>query len=391
MNYNIQIFNNIHQEGIRRLSENGYQTGSEIESPHGIVLRSYSLHDHTFSPQTLAIGRAGAGVNNIPIEKCTESGIVVFNTPGANANAVKELVLTGLLLASRKIYQGINWVQSLKDKGEEIPKLVEKGKKNFAGPEIQGKTLGVIGLGAIGMQVANAAESLGMRVTGYDPYISVDAAWQLSKYVRKAPSLDALLRQSDYITLHMPLNDSTKNFIDKSKIQLMKEGVRILNFARAGLINLPDLMEAIDQEKVAYYVTDFPSQEQIDHPKIITFPHLGASTPESEKNCAIMAVTQLMDFLENGNIKNSVNFPIADLPRTDGPRLVIINKNIPAMVGQITGLLADLNINISDLLNQHRGDIAYNIIDLDDRIQESQVQKLRDIEGVMRVRYLNGN
>jgi D-3-phosphoglycerate dehydrogenase len=391
MGYRIQVFNHIHQEGLRRLAENGYQVDPEIANPHAVVLRSHSLHDHVFSPETLAIGRAGAGVNNIPVDKCSESGVVVFNTPGANANAVKELVIAGLLMSSREIFRGINWVQSLKDQGDAIPKLVEKGKSNFAGPEIQGKTLGVIGLGAIGMQVANAAESLGMRVTGYDPYISVDAAWQLSKYVRKAPNLDALLRQSDYITLHMPLNDGTRNFIDKQKIAQMKDSVRILNFARAGLVNLKDLMEAIDQEKVGRYVTDFPSQEQIDHPKIITFPHLGASTPESEKNCAIMAASQLIDFLDNGNIRNSVNFPIADLPRTDGPRLVVINRNIPAMVGQITGLLAELQINISDLLNQHRGDIAYNIIDLDNKIQESQVQKLREIEGVIRVRYLNGD
>jgi D-3-phosphoglycerate dehydrogenase len=227
-----------------------------------------------------------------------------------------------------------------------------------------------------------------MRVTGYDPYISIDSAWQLSKYVRKAPSLDALLRQSDYITLHMPLTDSTKDFINRSRIELMKNGVRILNFARAGLINMNDMLEGIENEKIACFVTDFPAEELIDHPKIITFPHLGASTPESEKNCALMAVSQLMDYLENGNIKNSVNFPAVDMPRTDGPRLVVVNANIPAMVGQITGLLADLKINISDMLNQHRGDIAYNIIDLDEEIQESQVQKLWDIEGIMRVRYL---
>lgn len=386
--YSVQVFNNIHQEGLKRLKESSYQTGSDLSAPDAILLRSHSLHDYLFNSSTIAIARAGAGVNNIPIDKCTESGIVVFNTPGANANAVKELVLAALMLSSRKIYQGISWVQSLKGKGDEVPKLVEKGKSNFAGPEIQGKTLGVIGLGAIGMLVANAAESLGMRVTGYDPYISVDAAWQLSKYVRKAPSLDALLRQSDYITLHMPLAESTRDFIDKSKIELMKTGVRILNFARAGLIKMDDLLEAIEQEKVACFVTDFPSQHLIDHPRIITFPHLGASTPESEKNCAVMAVSQLMDFMENGNIKNSVNFPIADLPRTEGPRLVVANENIPAVLGQITGLLADQQINIADMLNQHRGNMAYNIIDLDAEIQKSQIQKLKEIEGVLRVRYL---
>ncbi len=388
MSYSVQVFNSIHHEGLKRLHENGYQTGSDVSSPDAILLRSYALHDYALNDKLLAIARAGAGVNNIPVESCTRSGIVVFNTPGANANAVKELVLAGLLLASRKIHQGISWTQSLADKGDEIPGLVEKEKKNFAGPEIQGKTLGVIGLGAIGMLVANAAESLGMRVTGYDPYISVDAAWQLSKYVRKAPSLEALLRQSDYITLHMPLNDNTRNFISKPRLQLMKSGVRILNFARAGLIDIGDLTEAMEQQKVACFVTDFPNKELVAHPNVIPFPHLGASTPESEKNCAIMAVTQLLDYLENGNIKNSVNFPIANLPRTEGPRLVVINQNIPAMVGQITGVLADQQINISDMLNQHRGDIAYNIIDLDAEIQDSQIAKLRDIDGVITVRYL---
>jgi D-3-phosphoglycerate dehydrogenase len=334
------------------------------------------------------VARAGAGVNNIPIEDCTKNGIVVFNTPGANANAVKELVIAALMLSSRKIYQGITWANSLQDNGNDIPGLVEKGKANFAGPEIQGKTLGVIGLGAIGMLVANAAESLGMKVVGYDPYISVDAAWQLSKYVRKASSLDALLRQSDYITLHMPLMDITRDFIDKTKISLMKNGVRILNFARAGLVNTVDLLEAVEQKKVSCFVTDFPDEKLISHQNIITFPHLGASTPESEKNCAVMAVDQLIDYLEHGNIKNSVNFPVADLPRTGGPRLIVINENIPAMVGQITNVLADQQVNISDMLNQHRENIAYNIIDLDDEIQATQLQKLQEIDGVMRVRYL---
>lgn len=390
MSFKVQVFNKISNEGLKKLTEHGYETGDDINSPDAILLRSLSLIDYPLSSSIKAVARAGAGVNNIPLEKCTRAGIVVFNTPGANANAVKELVIAALMLSSRKIYQGISWANSLKDQGDEIPKLVEKGKANFAGPEIQGKTLGVIGLGAIGMLVANAAESLGMGVTGYDPYISVDAAWQLSKYVRKAPSLDSLLRQSDYITLHLPLTEDTQSFIDRSKIELMKNGVRILNFARAGLINLTDMLEAIDNAKVACYVTDFPEEQLVGNPNIITFPHLGASTPESEKNCAIIAVTQLIDFLENGNIKNSVNFPTADLPRTEGPRLVVINENVPAMVGQITNVLAEQQINISDLLNQHRNHIAYNIIDLDDPIRETQIQKLRDIKGVMSVRYLEG-
>ncbi|GJM29892.1 MAG: D-3-phosphoglycerate dehydrogenase [Cyclobacteriaceae bacterium] len=389
MSFKVQVFNKIDNAGLQRISDQGYKHGADFEQPDAILLRSYSLHEYQFAPGLLAVARAGAGVNNIPIEACTKRGIVVFNTPGANANAVKELVITGLMLSSRKIYQGITWANSLDGSGSEIPKLIEKGKSNFAGPEIQGKTLGVIGLGAIGMLVANAAENLGMKVVGYDPYISVDAAWQLSKYVKKAPSLESLLRHSDYISLHMPLMDSTKNFIDKSKIALMKNGVRILNFARAGLVNNSDIMEAVQQQKVACFVTDFPDEHLISHPNIISYPHLGASTPESEKNCAVMAVEELIDYLENGNIKNSVNFPLAELPRTDGPRLIVINENIPAMVGQITNVLADQQINISDMLNQHRGNIAYTIIDLDDKIQSTQLKKLQEIAGVMRVRYLD--
>ena len=388
MSYSVQVFNKIASEGLKRLADQSYETGESLSAPDAFLLRSYSLHDYQIPSSVEAIARAGAGVNNIPVDDCTKDGIVVFNTPGANANAVKELVIAGLILSSRKIYQGINWTNALKGQGEAIPKLVEKGKSNYAGPEIQGKTLGVVGLGAIGMLVANAAESLGMRVIGYDPYISIDAAWQLSKYVRKAPSLDVLLRQSDYITLHVPLVDSTRNFLNTSRFAQMKNGVRILNFARAGLINREDLFEAIDNQKVSCFVTDFPDETLVGHPNIIPFPHLGASTPESEKNCAIMAVEQLQDYLENGNIKNSVNFPSADIPRTSGPRLTVTNENVPAMVGQITNVLAEQQINISDMLNQHRGEIAYNIIDLDDNIKEEQIEKLREIEGVINVRYL---
>lgn len=391
MGFKIQVFNSIASEGLGKLHEDFYQTGPAVESPDALILRSHSLHNHQFAPNTLAVARAGAGVNNIPVELCTEAGIVVFNTPGANANAVKELVIAGLLLSSRKIPQGISWAKSLVGKGDEVPKLIEKGKSNYAGPEIHGKTLGVIGLGAIGMLVANAAESLGMRVIGHDPYISIDAAWQLSKYVKKAPSLDALFKMSDYISLHVPLIDATKNLLNRSRFAQMKAGVRILNFARGGLVDEEALFEALDNHKVACFVTDFPNERQLNHQNIIAFPHLGASTPESEKNCAIMAVDQLSDFLEHGNIRNSVNFPSADLPRTQGPRLIVTNKNIPAMVGQITSLLAEQQINISDMLNQHRGDIAYTIIDLDNEIQKDQLQRIRSIEGVIRARYLPAN
>ncbi len=388
MAFKIQTFDKIASDGLKRFPLESYEVASEFSSPDGILLRSYSLHEYSFPTSVKAIARAGAGVNNIPIKKCTDSGIVVFNTPGANANAVKELVLTAMLLSSRKITQGINWSQSLKGKGEDVPKLVEKGKANFVGPEIMGKTLGVIGLGAIGMLLANAAESLGMRVIGYDPYISIDAAWQLSKYVEKARSLDALLAESDYISIHVPLMDSTRGFLDKSKFAIMKDGVRIMNFAREGLLNKDDLLDALKSGKVALHVTDFPEEDFLGHENIITIPHLGASTPESETNCALMAVDQLKNYLENGNIKNSVNFPSADMPRNGGSRIIIANKNVPAMVGKVTNVLADQHINIADMLNQHRDEIAYNIIDVDGDIKEEQIDKIKTIEGVILARVL---
>jgi len=334
------------------------------------------------------IGRAGAGVNNIPLDKCTENGIVVFNTPGANANAVKELVIASMLLSSRNLVEGINWGSTLIGKGDDVPKLVEKGKSDFVGPELYGKTLGVIGLGAIGMLVANAGEALGMRVVGFDPYISIDSAWALSKNVEKATSLDHLLGEADYISLHIPLLDSTKGFINASKLATMKDGVRIMNFARGGLVNREDLFAAFESNKVASFITDFPDEELLKHDKVIGIPHLGASTPESESNCAVMVVDQVRDFMENGNIKNSVNFPNTGMARNGGFRLIIANKNIPKMVGNITSVLADEDINIADMLNKHRGDIAYNIIDIDHEITEEQVQKIRNIEGIIMVRAL---
>lgn len=388
MAFKIQTFDKIASEGLKQFPLERYEVASEFNSPDGILLRSYSLHEYAFPSSVKAIARAGAGVNNIPIKKCTDAGVVVFNTPGANANAVKELVLTAMLLSSRKITQGINWSQSLKGKGDEVPKLVEKGKSNFVGPEIMGKTLGVIGLGAIGMLVANAAESLGMRVIGYDPYISIDAAWQLSKYVEKARSLDALLAESDYISIHVPLMDTTRGFLDKSKFAIMKDGVRIMNFAREGLINKEDLLVALKNGKVAVHVTDFPEEDFLGHDNIITIPHLGASTPESETNCALMAVNQLKNFLENGNIRNSVNFPSADMPRNGGSRIIIANKNVPAMVGKITNVLADQHINIADMLNQHRDEIAYNIIDVDGDIKDEQIAKIKEIDGIILARVL---
>lgn len=386
--FKIQTLNKISTTGLQRFPMEQYEIASEFSSPDAILVRSAKMHDMEFAASLKAIGRAGAGVNNIPLDVCTDKGIVVFNTPGANANAVKELVVAAMLLSSRNLTNGINWARGLVGKGDEVPKLVEKGKSNFVGPELYGKTLGVIGLGAIGMLVANAAESLGMRVVGFDPYISIDSAWALSKDVEKAISLDNLLSEADYLSLHIPLMDSTSGFINKSKFDIMKDGVRIMNFARGGLVNKADLFDAFESGKVASFVTDFPEEELLKHDQVIGIPHLGASTPESESNCAVMAVDQVKDFLENGNIKNSVNFPESGMPRNGGYRLIIANKNIPKMVGNITSVLADEDINIADMLNKHRGDIAYNIIDIDGEISEEHVQKIRDIEGIIMVRLL---
>jgi D-3-phosphoglycerate dehydrogenase len=384
--FKIQTLNKISSTGLSLLPYDNYESASEISNPDAILVRSFKMHDMELPENLLAIGRAGAGVNNIPVDKCSDRGIVVFNTPGANANAVKELVLASLFLSSRNIVGGIKWAQNLVGKGDEVPKLIEKGKSSFVGPEISGKTLGIIGLGAIGRLVANAVESLGMKVIGFDPYISVDAAWGLSQYVKKAKGFEHLFSLSDYVSLHVPLTADTTNLIDKSKFAMMKDGVRILNFARGGLINPQDLFEALESGKVACMVTDFPNEAMLKHDKIIGIPHLGASTPESELNCAVMAVNQIRDYLEDGNIKNSVNFPEAEMPRNGSCRLCIVNENIPKMVGQITTVLANENINIEEMLNRHHERLAYNIIDINQDLTEEQIQKIKDIEGVIRVR-----
>ena len=384
--FKIQTLNKISTVGLSLLPLDNYESASEISHPDAILVRSFKMHDMEMPESLLAIGRAGAGVNNIPVDTCSEKGIVVFNTPGANANAVKELVLASLFLSSRDIVGGIAWAKTLIGEGGEVPKLVEKGKSNFVGPEISGKTLGIIGLGAIGRLVSNAAESLGMKVSGYDQYISVDAAWGLSQYVKKAKGIEHLFSQSDYVSLHIPLTDDTKGLIDKSKFKMMKEGVRLMNFARGGLIHEADLIEALDSGKVARLVTDFPSENMLKHEKIIGIPHLGASTPESESNCAVMAVNQVKEYLENGNIKNSVNFPEAEMPRNGSCRLCIVNQNIPKMVGQITTVLANEDINIEEMLNRHHEGLAYNIIDVDQSVTEDQIKKIKSIEGVIRVR-----
>ena len=386
--FKIQTLNKIAMIGLEGFPREQYEIASEILNPDAILVRSADMHSMTLPASVQAIGRAGAGVNNIPVEQCSKRGIVVFNTPGANANGVKELVLAGLLLSSRRIVAGIEWVQTLKGKGKEVGPLVEKGKNDFVGPEIKGKKLGVIGLGAIGVMVANDALGLGMEVAGYDPYISVEAAWGLARTVRRAISLDMLLAQSDYIPLHVPLADQTKGMLNRDKFGLMKKGVRIVNLARGGLVKNADLIEAMKAGTVACYVTDFPDDDLLTVPNVIPIPHLGASTPEAEDNCAVMAVEQVRDYLENGNVKNSVNFPACALPSMGRDRIVVANANVPNMVGQITTVLAADRINIADMMNKSAGDFAYNIIDIDGDVSQTQVEKLRKIEGVIMARLI---
>ncbi len=386
--YKLLTLNKISPKGLDLLPRDDYEYASELVNPDAVLVRSQKMHDMEIPASVKAIGRAGAGVNNIPVDQCSEKGIVVFNTPGANANGVKELVLMGLFMSSRKTYRGITWAKGLKGKGAEVSKLVEKGKSNFTGPEIKGKKLGVVGLGAIGVMVANDALALGMEVAGYDPFMSVDSAWGLSRSVKKAISLDNLLAESDYISIHMPLNDETRGKINKEKFSLMKKGVRILNFARGELVNNADLLDAIEQDIVDRYVTDFPTDELLDIDNVIPIPHLGASTPESEENCAVMAVNQIRDYLEHGNIKNSVNFPKCTLPSSGTQRITIANKNVPNMIGQFTQILAEQKINISDFLNKSRGDYAYNIIDIDGTVSDDVIEKLRNVEDVIMVRVI---
>ena len=385
----IQTLNKISPIGLELFPREDYEVASEIPNPDAIILRSFKMHDMELPLSLKAIGRAGAGVNNIPVEKCTERGIVVFNTPGANANSVKELVLMSLFVSSRKIYEGINWAKALAGKGSEVPKLVEQGKSQFAGPEIKGKKLGVIGLGAIGVMVANDAEALGMEVSGFDPFISVESAWGLSRSVKKAVSLDNLISESDYITIHVPLDDKTKSLINKDKFALMKKNVRLLNFSRGGLVNNEDLKEALAEGTVAVYVTDFPDEDLLSEPNVIPVPHLGASTPEAEDNCAVMAVNQVRDFLEFGNIRNSVNFPECSMAPSAKNRIIVANKNVPAMVGQITTILADSGINIVDMLNRSRGDLAHNIIDCENGVAEEVLTRIRQINGVIMTRLIS--
>lgn len=385
--YNVLTLNSISEVGLNKLNPKKYVFGNEIADPDGIILRSYDMHQMELPETLAAVARAGAGTNNIPIDKCSEKGIVVFNTPGANANAVKELVLTGIFLSSRKIVAGIEWAKELKGK-ENVDKLVEKGKGQFTGPEIMGKKLGVIGLGAIGVLVANAAISLGMEVYGYDPFLSVDAAWSLSSKVKRAGTREELVAECDYITIHVPLNDNTRGMYNKELFEITKPGARLLNFARGGIVDTAALKEAIDKGIITEYITDFPDAEVIELDNVICIPHLGASTPESEENCAEMAALELKQYLEYGNIKNSVNFPACSIPYTGKARLAILHRNIKGMVGAVANAISDEGLNIDNMVNNNKGEYAYTLIDLDtfDGKQDDIAAKLAKVEGILKVR-----
>lgn len=382
--FNVLTLNKIAKCGLDQLNDNYKITDDVTVDADGIILRSYKMHDMELPQSLKAVARAGAGTNNIPIDKCTEKGIVVFNTPGANANAVKELVIAGMLLASRDVIGGVAWANTLT--GDDVDKQVEKGKSNFAGCEIKGKTLGIIGLGAIGILVANAAYALGMEVIGYDPYLSVDSALKLSRHVKKANSPEEVYAAADFITIHVPLMDSTRNTINAEAFSQMKDGVVILNFARGGLVNNADIKKAIADGKVAKYVVDFTDSETVNQNGIINIPHLGASTEESEDNCAVMAAQELADYLENGNILNSVNFPNCSLPEDNVGRIAIAHKNVPSVIAKFTEILS--GVNISDMINKSKGELAYTIINTDHTIPAEAVEKLNQIEAVIKVRVI---
>lgn len=381
--YTIKTINNISASGLAHFDDQ-YHIDADATTEDGIIVRSAALHDMQFPKELKAIARAGAGVNNIPVERCSEEGIVVFNTPGANANAVKELVFCGLLMSARKIYEGITWAQS-NDKDADVAKLVEKEKKNFAGSELLGKSIGVIGLGAIGIQVANLALKFGMKVYGYDPYISIDAAWNLSRSVQHAKTLDDIYRNCDYITVHVPLCDETKGFLNDEAIAKMKDGVHLLNFARGGLIDDTSVLANLQTGKVATYVTDFPTAQLLGVDNVITIPHLGASTDEAEENCVLKAVAEIKDFLENGNILNSVNFPNVTMDRSGVLRIALVHKNIPKMLAKIADTLSQGDVNIENMINKSKKDYAYTLVDVSDQVDEKVLADLNGIEGIIRV------
>lgn len=389
--YTIKTLNNIAETGLAKLPEETFTIDNNAENPEGIILRSYDMHKMELNKNLLAVARAGAGTNNIPIDRCTEMGVPVFNTPGANANAVKELVLAALFASSRRIIAGSNWVQTLQNTDTDVEKAIEAGKKQFQGPEIAGKTLGVIGLGAIGVQVANAALDLGMDVIGYDPFLSLESAWHLSPNVVHEESMEELVAKADYITLHIPLNDKTKHTFNEKLFAVTKPGARLLNFARGGLVDNAALKKAIADGIIARYMTDFPSEDLLGDPcNIIVTPHLGASTPESEENCAIMAAQEIRDYLTYGNIKNSVNFPRCEVPYNGKPRIAVCHKNIVNMIGQLGAVFTKYHVNIDKLVNNSKGELAYNIVvcdNLPENIQD-MIDDLYAIQTVLKVRIL---
>lgn len=383
--YNILTLNKIAKIGTSRLGED-YAVGDSIANPDAILVRSASMHEYEMPESLLAIARAGAGVNNIPLDDCAKKGIVVFNTPGANANAVKELVIMGLLISSRKVLNGIEWAKTLKGNGDAVGKMVEKGKSQFAGPEIKGKKLGVVGLGAIGILVANAAQALGMEVLGYDPFLSVDAALKLSTGVKHVTSLDDIYANSDYITVHVPLNADTKQMINAESIAKMKDGVRILNYSRDGLVNSADVLAGIKSGKISAYVTDFATDDILGEDGVIAMPHLGASTPESEDNCAVMAADEVKNYLENGNIVNSVNYPNASMARTGDLRYCILHKNAPKLLSKILEVIGSTGANVENMDNKSRGEYAYTLVDTTGA--DADVAAIEAVEGVIRVRVI---
>ena len=385
--YNIQTLNKISKYGTDNFDTAKYTVADEVANPDAIMVRSAAMHDMEFGSNLLAIARAGAGVNNIPVDKCAEQGICVFNTPGANANAVKELVIAGLLLTSRKIPDAMIWAQTLKGNGAEVGKMVEKGKSQFAGPEIMGKTLGVIGLGAIGVLVANAAIALGMKVVGYDPFLSVKAALGLDPSVKTAADVKELYAVADYVTIHVPFNADTKGTINADAIAAMKDGVRVLNFARGELVDNSAILPALESGKVAAYITDFPSDEVLGAKGVIAIPHLGASTPESEDNCAKMAALELIDYIENGNIKNSVNYPDASM-NAAGTKICVMHKNVPAVISALTTALGDAGLNIDNMLNKSKKDYAYTLLDVAGDVSDDVVAKLSAVDTVIKVRVI---
>jgi len=386
--YKIQALNNISPEGLKLLPSDQYRVADEVDNPDAIILRSYKMHDQDWPESVKAVARAGAGVNNIPLDEFTKRGVPVFNAPGANANAVKELVVGGMLLAARNLAQAAEYTQNLDGDGDELNKKVEAGKKKFVGYELPGRTLGVIGLGAIGVQVANAAHALGMNVIGFDNHITVSRAWQLSAGVEQARSLEDMFSRADMITVHVPLLEDTKHIVNAARLKLMNANGVILNFARGGIVDDEAVLASLEEGHLGRYVTDFPARELLGHDKIIALPHLGASTYEAESNCAVMVAQNMRDYLEHGIVRFSVNFPEADMPRTTESRITIANVNVPNMVAQISTCLADAGLNVEDLLNKSRGDIAYTIVDLDSAVPSETLDAIRGIEGVINVRCL---